>query len=208
MPSSISCSYGRVKNVKGQWKYLAQLPQFRGFKVQNFEIIHCELSGSPCQNDIDSPFGECQTTCKQIFSARKLVVVDENGDVSLDVFQLPSACLCKALTDVIAVDFRQTFGLPCRETSKLIQNFYGLEFNQNEMKSEELKILAQQIKPCENGQNFCSGNMYDHPEYLFEEVDRVMAQHPVYKNPAKFENLLPLPNQKSCQQLTQLDTGN
>ena len=53
------------------------------------EESHCRTG------EFDSPNGKKWTVCKQIFSIRKLLAIDEDGVISVDSFELPSACLCE-----------------------------------------------------------------------------------------------------------------
>ena len=85
------------QNYKGKWKYLVQQS---GSSVQEVEVVTCSKNGkSTCRTEEfdDSPSGSGTTTCKQIFSTRKLLAIDEDGVISVDSFQLPSACLCRFL---------------------------------------------------------------------------------------------------------------
>ena len=87
-----------VQNYKGKWRYLVQQS---GSNVQEVEVVTCSKNGkSTCRTEEfdDSPSGSGTTTCKQIFSTRKLLAIDEDGVISVDSFQLPSACLCRFLT--------------------------------------------------------------------------------------------------------------
>ena len=64
--------------------------------IQEVETVICQENGkSTCQTEDFDDIGKGTTACKQIFSTRKLLAIDENGVVSVDSFQLPSACLCK-----------------------------------------------------------------------------------------------------------------
>ena len=45
--------------------------------------------------DLDSPHGEGSTLCRQIFSTQRLLALDSDGNVTIDTFELPSACVCK-----------------------------------------------------------------------------------------------------------------
>ena len=87
-----------IQNYKGKWRYLVQQS---GSSVQEVEVVTCSKNGkSTCRTEEfdDSPSGSGTTTCKQIFSTRKLLAIDEDGVISVDSFQLPSACLCRYLT--------------------------------------------------------------------------------------------------------------
>ena len=59
----------------------------------------CENAGSTCVNDADSPRGPGTTTCRQAYRTQKLLAVDQRGEVVVDSFPLPSACLCHFRTD-------------------------------------------------------------------------------------------------------------
>ena len=77
------------------------LVQQSGSSVQEVEVVTCSKNGkSTCRTEEfdDSPSDSGTTTCKQIFSTRKLLAIDEDGVISVDSFQLPSACLCRYLT--------------------------------------------------------------------------------------------------------------
>ena len=87
-----------IQNYKGKWRYLVQQS---GSSVQEVEVVTCSKNEkSTCRTEEfdDSPSGSGTTTCKQIFSTRKLLAIDEDGVISVDSFQLPSACLCRYLT--------------------------------------------------------------------------------------------------------------
>jgi len=83
--------FARAKNIKGKWKYLLQASDGN---VQNYQITVCSTPGGVCVNDLDSPAGEGRTICRQIFKTEKLLALDESGDVVVDTFLLPSACVC------------------------------------------------------------------------------------------------------------------
>ena len=56
--------------------------------------------------DLDSPHGEGSTLCRQIFSTQRLLALDSDGNVTIDTFELPSACVCKtkikSFTDMLS----------------------------------------------------------------------------------------------------------
>ena len=54
----------------------------------------CSDLGSSCINEDDSPTGPGSTTCRQLYRNQKLLAIDEKGEVEVDTFQLPSACVC------------------------------------------------------------------------------------------------------------------
>ncbi len=54
----------------------------------------CDGAGSTCINDNDSPRGPETTVCKQAYKYHKMLATDESGEVTVDTFPLPSACLC------------------------------------------------------------------------------------------------------------------
>ncbi len=85
----------RAKNTRGKWKYLIQQ---RGEEVQHFQVTFCTNAGSKCINDEDRPPVEGMTTCKQAYKMQKMLAVDESGQVTVDSFSLPSACLCHFVT--------------------------------------------------------------------------------------------------------------
>ena len=84
--------YARAQNVDNKWVYLAQIGN-REF--QEVEVIICRNPEKTCINDLDSPHGEGSTLCRQIFSTQKLLALDTDGNVTIDTFELPSACVCK-----------------------------------------------------------------------------------------------------------------
>ena len=64
--------------------------------IQQIETIVCQKDEkTTCRTEEFDDSPKDSTTCKQIFSIRKLLAIDENGVVSVDSFQLPSACLCR-----------------------------------------------------------------------------------------------------------------
>ena len=88
-------NYARVKNVDKQWKYLAQISKDYTQRVQ---VVQCKNPEQPCENDEDNPGGKGNTLCKQIFSTQKLLVIDATGNVTVDSIEIPSACLCHAVS--------------------------------------------------------------------------------------------------------------
>ena len=88
-------NYARVKNVDKQWKYLAQISKDYTQRVQ---VVQCKNPEQPCENDEDNPVGKGKTVCKQIFSTQKLLVIDKNGNVTVDTIEIPSACLCHVVS--------------------------------------------------------------------------------------------------------------
>ena len=82
-----------VNWFKGKWRYLVQQSDN---DIQQIETIVCQKNEkTTCRTEDFDDAPKDSTTCKQIFSTRKLLAVDENGVVSVDSFQLPSACLCR-----------------------------------------------------------------------------------------------------------------
>ena len=55
--------------------------------------MKCAEAGKPCVNDKDSPKPK-STICRQIFKTARLLAFDEEGEVEVDSFRLPSACVC------------------------------------------------------------------------------------------------------------------
>ena len=88
-------NYARVKNVDKQWKYLAQISKDYTQRVQ---VVQCKSPEQPCENDEDNPGGKGNTVCKQIFSTQKLLVIDATGNVTVDSIEIPSSCLCHAVS--------------------------------------------------------------------------------------------------------------
>lgn len=86
--------YSRAKNVNNQWVYLAQIGNK---EIQEIEVTICTNPEQTCINDLDSPRGPKTTLCKQIYSTQKLLALDELGNVNVDTFELPSACVCKTV---------------------------------------------------------------------------------------------------------------
>jgi hypothetical protein len=84
--------YSRAKNVNNKWVYLAQIGNN---EIQEVEVTVCKNPNNKCLNDMDSPHGEGSTLCKQVLSTQKLLALDEDGNVNVDTFELPSACICK-----------------------------------------------------------------------------------------------------------------
>lgn len=95
----------RAQSVDGKWKYLVEDGE-RG-DVQHFRVTVCEGAGGECINDEDSPHGRKTTRCRQAFKVHKLLAVDETGEVQVDSFHLPSACVCHYVqADDVFVGFR------------------------------------------------------------------------------------------------------
>ena len=91
-------SLGRARNVNNQWVYLAQIGNK---EYQDIEVTLCQNPEQNCINDLDSPRGPKTTLCKQLFSVQKLLALDELGNVNVDTFELPSACICKTVVKEI-----------------------------------------------------------------------------------------------------------
>ena len=75
----------------GKWVYLVE---GAGDQRQEVEVIICEDVDKPCDNDSDSPHGEGTTVCKQLFRTQKMLAIDNDNEVVVDTFELPSACVC------------------------------------------------------------------------------------------------------------------
>jgi len=83
--------FTRAKNVDNKWVYLVEAAEHQR---QEVELTICENVNVPCKNDFDSPHGRNTTVCKQLFRTQKLLAVDDTGEVVIDTFELPSACIC------------------------------------------------------------------------------------------------------------------
>ena len=92
---------GILSSFEGKWKYLVQRGKGEN-DVQEIEIVKCDKNEElHCRTgQFDSPFGKESTKCRQVFTTRKLLAIDENGIIGVDSFHLPSACLCKFITPV------------------------------------------------------------------------------------------------------------
>ena len=134
--------------------------------------------------------------------------MDESGAVTIDTFELPTACLCKA---IFGLDIETRRGIPviCRESSKSIQDRPTITFDESigNLKSSLLQKKASKIEPCEDNEEFCSGNYYDNTDYPWDEIDALLRRHHLYNDTEYFKDLLDSPESKSCRQLTQIDTG-
>lgn len=114
--------FSRARNVLGKWVYLIDgssgrqqnveviiQARFRrapypGSIIQEallhkvhvfpFQVTICDRPDQVCDNDLDSPYGQGTTVCKQLFRTHKLLAIDNGGEVVVDTFELPSACVC------------------------------------------------------------------------------------------------------------------
>ena len=86
-------------NRDGKWKYLAQMT---GNRVQHHQIVKCRNPGIKCINDKDSPQPQ-STVCRQIFKTARMLAFDEKGEIEVDSFRLPSACVCHYINDIFRV---------------------------------------------------------------------------------------------------------
>jgi len=81
----------RAKTISGKWKYLLE---YSAGPVQNVQMVFCENDGGNCLNENDNPHVDGSTICKQLYKTQKLLAIDEEGEISVDTFELPSACVC------------------------------------------------------------------------------------------------------------------
>jgi len=100
----------RAKNIAQKWMYLvemADLADIAGGRTQQVEVNVCEDVDKPCKNSLDSP-DEGSISCKQLFKTHKLLAFNEDGEIVVDTFELPSACICSYKRKMLG--FRDGFG--------------------------------------------------------------------------------------------------
>lgn len=192
----------RAKNVNGKWMYLAQTGN--GL-VQNVEVFMCSNPGNKCVNDIDSPHGENTTTCKQLFATHKLLALDEQGNVLVDTFDLPAACVCKtkvkgsfslrsSTSEVLQqqppASKPKCLGSPA--TVNLSHRLLGLGRKRNDSAREDprsarLKAMVRDVTPCKENQLICADD--DDQKYPANEIKAVLVRHKTFKSPVYFDKL-------------------
>lgn len=68
------------------------------YRSQNFLLFYIFSVGSKCHPAILLP-GSYTTQCVQKYFRRPLVAMDENGNLSKDLFEIPSCCMCVLKTE-------------------------------------------------------------------------------------------------------------
>ena len=88
----------RAKNINGKYKYLVQ----KGDEdIQEFEMVRCVKNDkSTCRiSEFDVNHKDHESTvCKEITSTKQFMAIDEDGVISVDTFEFPTACVCRWLT--------------------------------------------------------------------------------------------------------------
>ena len=195
----------RAKNVNNKWVFLAQLMDM----TQDVEVTICENPGKKCINDIDSPHGEGSTLCRQIFGTQKLLALDEDGNVNVDTFDLPSACVCK--TKIREFSFRSDDGpapfvpLPLinpdrmcsedNEATKAIKHDMFERGNTNSVKDGPKQLAAlgfasNSVKPCQPGPDndtLCDTDDVDYPE---KAINFLLFRNKFFANKEYFNTVL------------------
>ncbi len=201
--------YTRAKNVDNKWVYLAQIGN-REF--QEIEVTICKNPQKKCLNDLDSPHGEDSTLCRQIFSTQKLLSLDSEGNVNVDTFDLPSACVCKTKikSPFDGFNLRRTF-LPFRLSDSSICGFEqnsteplthdrfdrGFEpiedFDEKKaLKNTDLIKAAEAIQPCDES-DFCEETNNEVEAYPEVAVKLLLYRHKLFASREYFEKLFGKP---------------
>ena len=88
----------RARNINGKYKYLVQ----KGDEdIQEFEMVRCVKNDkSTCRiSEFDVNHKDHESTvCKEITSTKQFMAIDEDGVISVDTFEFPTACVCRWLT--------------------------------------------------------------------------------------------------------------
>lgn len=201
--------YTRAKNVNNKWVYLAQMGNR---EIQQVEVTLCLRPGEKCINDLDSPHGEGSTLCRQIFSTHKLLALDTDGNVNVDTFDLPSACVCKTKIKPFnefdaEVGLR---GLPlflnkaqgvCGFSDEPTKSIVHERFNRGGsedsidqaddiFKSTDLKEVANSVTPCQDQDSICDEAADDYPE---DSVKLILFRHKLFANREYFQRLFGKP---------------
>lgn len=192
----------RSKNRFGRWKYIVQSKANRD---NGATITICEDEGSKCRNDKDSPQGEDSTVCRQVYREERLLAMDENGELSIDTFSLPSACLCHyqqknlvgfRFADIARFASRaqsfivcpteeslQLSKIPPKKNSNRSARFIRsassrIFFNHPEEEFEQrvhVPTVISELSPCPDGEDICD-DVSDYPK--FEVVNRLVKSSP------------------------------
>ena len=196
----------RAKNVNNKWVFLAQMMDL----IQEVEVTICENPGTKCVNDIDSPHGEDSTLCRQIFGTQKLLALDEDGNVNVDTFDLPSACVCK--TKIREFSFRKDnpedvpfVPLPLinpdrmcsedNEATKPIKHDIFERGNANSVKDGPKQLVALElastsVTPCESGPDndtLCDTEDSEYPE---KAINFLLFRNRFFANKEYFNTVL------------------
>jgi len=105
--------YPRAKDIDQKWVYLVELANGAS---QQIEVNVCENIDQKCANEKDQTSGT--TVCKQIYKTQKLLAVSQDGELVVDTFSLPSACICyHRKTDLIRIRGLANFNSPSMSDS-------------------------------------------------------------------------------------------
>lgn len=81
-----------AQNKENKWLIIVNQPNFQ----QGFRVEICVPDNGPCSPEISFRIG-IQAKCKQKHILRKMQALDENGNIIMDTFRLPSCCSCRLL---------------------------------------------------------------------------------------------------------------
>ena len=200
--------YTRAKNVNNKWVYLAQIGN-REF--QEIEVTICKNPQQKCVNDIDSPHGEGSTLCRQIFSTQKLLALDNEGNVNVDTFELPSACVCKTkIRSPFDIVNTRSF-LPKKFTfakdicgvkeptqtlnhDRFLRGRTDLDAEEDEKTPDStLKTAANSVTPCSDSEldTICEDESIE--KYPEDAIKLILYRHKLFANREYFQRLFGRP---------------
>lgn len=208
--------YSRAQNIDHKWRYLVEVAG----ATQQVEVHICKEVNKPCKNDEDNPSGEPKTVCKQLFRTQKLLAVNEEGEIVVDTFELPSACICNYKTGLQYRLFNtgtlRTTVCSANMTVSAPLNTWSLKLDKEPQRiippqADESRIIfgrrMRSFTPthyrrvefhpqptCTRGSNgLISDNAVDCASYPETEVRRLLRQSNTLKSPIHFKKLFERP---------------
>ena len=186
--------------MNNQWVFLAQFSDL----IQEVEVTICDNPQEKCVNDIDSPHGEDSTLCRQIFGTQKLLALDQDGNVNVDTFELPSACVCKTKIKGFEVAVRTDEvplplvlnGRTCSEdeSTKSLKHDMFERGDSNVVQDgpkqlEALKFASTTVTPCGNGnETICDDP--DETNYPEKAINFLLFRNKFFANKDYFDKVL------------------
>lgn len=61
---------------------------------ESYKVLHCFRPNEPCDLPTGSQVLDFHSVCKQKFSYRRLLSINEKGQPIAETFKIPSACCC------------------------------------------------------------------------------------------------------------------